>query len=396
MVEGRVVKVLKFGGSSVASPEKIRAVAVRISRERALGHALVVVVSAMGDTTDDLIELAQKVSQTPPDREMDMLLTAGERISMSLLSMALADLGVSALSFTGSQSGIITDNRHGRARIQRILGDRIRSALQEQKVAIVAGFQGVSVEREITTLGRGGSDTTAVALAIALHAESCEIFTDVDGVFSADPRKVLGAKLWPMLPGNLLVELASRGAGVLHVRSAELALEHRLKLRVRNTFQPGEGTQMSMDLSGMEEYRIVGVTADQSRVLLWLEGVSPGVLFEISARHGLSSSSPVWIDGDLCLYVDRTSQNTWKHALQDALVGGHLKAFAFEEDVLPVSVVGYRFLQDGAALNEIIEVLAEQKIPVTMGSASALAVTVGVHRAQADQAVKALHQKFLS
>jgi aspartate kinase len=215
--------VQKYGGTSVGSPERILAVAQRIAYCREQTRGLVVVVSAMGHTTDELIDLAQKVSQNPPRREMDMLLSTGERISMALLSMALSDLGVPAISFTGSQSGIITDGSHRRARIKRILGDRIREAVEAGKVAIVAGFQGVSEQKEITTLGRGGSDTTAVALAAALDADVCEIYTDVDGVFSADPRKVSGAKHLTSLSHDLMVELASRWAGVLHPRSVEVA-----------------------------------------------------------------------------------------------------------------------------------------------------------------------------
>ncbi|NBU21741.1 aspartate kinase, partial [bacterium] len=203
--------VQKFGGTSVGSPERIQKVAERIAHAHQAGNQLVVVVSAMGHTTDELIELAHEVSRQPPHREMDMLLSAGERISMALLSMALADCKVPALSLTGSQTGIITDSSHRRARIQRILGDRVRTALGDGKVVIVAGFQGVSETREITTLGRGGSDTTAVALAAALQAEKCEIYTDVDGVFSADPRLVEDAKVWNQIPHDLMVELATRG-----------------------------------------------------------------------------------------------------------------------------------------------------------------------------------------
>jgi aspartate kinase len=199
--------VQKYGGTSVGSPERIQAVADRVARAKREGKSLVVVVSAMGDTTDELIELAHRISKNPHPREMDMLLTVGERISMALLSMALADRGVPAVSLTGSQTGIITDTGHRRARIRRILGDRVRAALAENKVVIVAGFQGVSEAKEITTLGRGGSDTTAVALASVLGAEACEIFTDVDGVFSADPRIVPEAQLWKRIPHDLMVEI---------------------------------------------------------------------------------------------------------------------------------------------------------------------------------------------
>ena len=229
--------VQKYGGTSVGTPERILAVAQRIARTRAQGHGLVVVVSAMGQSTDELIELAHRVSKDPPHREMDMLLTAGERISMALLSMALADLEVPALSFTGSQSGIITTASHRRARIQRILGDRVRAALADDKVAIVAGFQGVSESKEITTLGRGGSDTTAVALAAALGAERCEIYTDVDGVYSADPRIVPATRgSGPRISHAHMVETGDAGGGgFLHPRSVELAKQFGVPLWVKNS-----------------------------------------------------------------------------------------------------------------------------------------------------------------
>ena len=242
------ILVHKYGGSSVNGPERIRAVAQRIAAARATGHAMVVVVSAMGDSTDHLIALAHQVSPTPSRREMDMLLSTGERVSMALLAMALNDLGVQAISFTGSQSGILTDEAHAHARIVGVKPDRIRAALDAGQVVIVAGFQGVSpVTKEITTLGRGGSDTTAVALAAALGRVRCEIFTDVDGVFTADPRVVPDARLVARMGYRACSALAHLGGRVLHARCVDLAARERVPLAVRSSFRDTTGTEIVED-----------------------------------------------------------------------------------------------------------------------------------------------------
>src|SRR5882724_11949541 len=234
--------VQKFGGTSVADPDRIRAVADHLVRTRRDGSAVVAVVSAMGKTTDDLVRLANDVTRSPGGREMDMLLTSGERISMALLSMAVEDLGQPAVSFTGSQAGILTDTEHGKAKIIEVRGDRIREALAEGKVAIVAGFQGVSTARDITTLGRGGSDTTAVALAAALGADACEIYTDVEGVYTADPRIVPQARKLARVSFDEMLEMAATGGRVLALRSVEFARNHRVKVHVRSSFTWEPGT----------------------------------------------------------------------------------------------------------------------------------------------------------
>src|SRR6202142_3327240 len=258
--------VQKFGGASVADPDRIRAVADHLVRTRRAGNDVVAVVSAMGKTTDDLVRLANDVTRTPGGREMDMLLTAGERISMALLSMAVEDLGQPAVSFTGSQAGIVTDTDHGKAKIIEIRGDRIREALVEGKVAIVAGFQGVSTTRDITTLGRGGSDTTAVALAAALGADVCEIYTDVEGVYTADPRIVPTARKLPRVSFDEMLEMAATGGRVLMLRSVEFARNHHVKVHVRSSFTWAPGTWITeedtaMDaVDAMEQAIISGVT----------------------------------------------------------------------------------------------------------------------------------------
>jgi aspartate kinase len=396
--DSRSLIVQKYGGTSVGSPDRIRSVARRIAKTYGTGTRLVVVVSAMGHTTDELIELAHKITPTPPHREMDMLLTAGERISMALLSMALADLGVPALSFTGSQSGIITDPSHRRARIRRILGDRIRSALAEEKVAIVAGFQGVSETKEITTLGRGGSDTTAVALAAALKAEVCEIYTDVDGVYSADPRVVPGAWLYKSIPHDLMVELASRGAGVLHPRSVELAEQFRVPLRLASSMNQGAGTMIESQKAGMEEFQIVGVTADSGKQLLVVHLARPtvlGALMDATVQGHLSVTAPVFSDGKVQFFVEKDSEAEWKKHLESLVVQGFAKEYEFRSQLVPLTVVGRRFAQDGKAIQQVIEILARNHISVTMGSASSLAITVAVSANHADDGVRALHQELL-
>ncbi|HYN74970.1 MAG TPA: aspartate kinase, partial [Candidatus Limnocylindria bacterium] len=266
--------VQKYGGSSVADAECVKRVARRIVETKRAGYEVVVVVSAMGDSTDELIDLAQQVTPNPAPRELDMLLTAGERISMAVLAMAIADLGQEARSFTGSQAGVITDSVHGRARIIDVTPGRIRGALAEGAVAIVAGFQGVSQDtKDITTLGRGGSDTTAVALAAALGAEVCEIYTDVDGVFSADPRIVSTARRLEHVSYEEMLELAAAGAKVLHLRCVEYARRSNLPIHVRSSFSEREGTWVTNERDDMEQAIISGVAHDRSEAKVTVIGV---------------------------------------------------------------------------------------------------------------------------
>ncbi|HUP55964.1 MAG TPA: aspartate kinase [Bdellovibrionota bacterium] len=395
--------VQKYGGTSVGSPERIRAVARRISRSYVDGTSLVVVVSAMGHTTDELIALAHQVSAEPPHREMDMLLTAGERISMALLSMALADLGIPALSLTGSQSGIITDHSHRRARIRRILGDRIRTALGERKVVIVAGFQGVSEKKEITTLGRGGSDTTAVALAATLGAEVCEIYTDVDGVYSADPRVVPGALRRERIPHDLMVELATRGAGVLHPRSVELAEQAGVRLCVKTSMEEGEMAERAVTKGtivekGLEEYTVAGVTADAEKMLLTVDLCRPtvlGAVMDTAAESHLAVIAPIFSSSRVEFFVERDAEKEWKKHLERLVVEGFVASFELRRELVPLTVVGRRFAQDGKAIQQVIEILARNNISVTMGSASSLAITVAVPATHADDGIRALHDELI-
>jgi aspartate kinase len=358
----------------------------------------------MGHTTDELIDLAHQVSNNPPHREMDMLLTAGERISMALLSMALADRQIPAISLTGSQSGIITDQSHRRARIRRILGDRIRTALGQKTVVIVAGFQGVSETKEVTTLGRGGSDTSAVALAAALGASACEIYTDVNGVYSADPRIVTRARFLKQIPHDLMVEMATRGAGVLHPRSVELAKQSGVRLEVKNSLNQNEGTSVISSSSkerlskGMEEFSIVGVTADQTKILISVTLTRPTILaalWERASRAHLTVVAPLFLNSEVRFFSDRDGDKEWKKILEELSTEGFVKTYELHSEIVPLSVVGDRFSQDGLALQQVIEVLARNQIAVTLGSASALAMTVGIPATHVEEGLKALHAEFL-
>ncbi len=300
--------VQKFGGTSVGDADRIRAVADHIARTRRQGTEVVAVVSAMGKTTDDLIHLANSVSATQPPREYDMLVSTGERISMSLLVMALADLGVDAASFTGSQVGIITDDDHTRAKIREVKGDRLREALAAGKVPVVAGFQGVSAAREITTLGRGGSDATAVALAAVLDADACEIYTDVTGVFTADPRIVPEAHRINRISFEEMLEMAATGGRVLMLRAVEFARNHNVPLHVRSSFTWEPGTWVVEEDADMEEAVVTAVTHDTSEAKVTVSGVPdrPGVAARLFRALA-----------DKSINVDMIVQNTSAHGTTD-------------------------------------------------------------------------------
>jgi aspartate kinase len=393
--------VQKYGGTSVGSPEKIRAVAARIARTRQLGHPMVVVVSAMGHTTDELLSLAQQVSQNPPHREIDMLLSTGERISMALLSMALADLGVPAISLTGSQSGIITDQSHRRARILEIRGDRISSGLEQGKVVIVAGFQGVSRDKEITTLGRGGSDTTAVAIAAAFGASACEIYTDVDGVYSADPRWVKEARLYADLDSRHMVELAVLGAGVLHPRSVQLAAQHQVPLWVKNSHSEvhlGTQIQWGSTTRGVEEFSVVGVTSDSSRVEVRIELARESLLeslWSMTQSHHWSMIGVRSWGAQVQFWIEKEFSGEWHAELNRMASDGYLKKFEIIENCVPLSIVGSRLTQDGRALFESVNALRENGIEVSSTLASSHSITLGIRGSQSQEAIQVLHRLWI-
>jgi aspartate kinase len=400
--------VQKYGGTSVADPERMRNVARHIAATRANGHQLVVVVSAMGKATDNLLQLAHQVSANPPSREMDMLLTTGERISMALLCMALHDAGVDAVSFTGSQVGIITDTVHTKAKILEVKGDRVRAALADNKVAVVAGFQGISTAKEITTLGRGGSDTTAVALAAALEADSCEIYTDVTGVFTADPRVVPQARKVPVLQFDEMLEMAGAGSKVLALRSVEFARNHDVPIHVRSSFTWEEGTWVvgrhHERMKNMEEPVISGVVQDASESKITVLAVPdrPGVSADIFEALALANVNVDMIvqntstsgSTDISFTVPKadvaTAEPIVSRIARDLRAGG----VNHDDDIAKVSLVGAGMKTSPGVAAKMFRVLADNGVNIEMISTSTIRVSVVVRAAMMQTAVQALHTAF--
>ncbi len=396
--------VQKFGGTSVADADRIRAVADHVARTRRGGDGVVVVVSAMGKMTDDLIRLADDVSRVQPDREVDMLLSAGERISMALLCMALAERGVEATSYTGSQAGIITDATHTRAKILEVRADRLRATIEGGGVPVVAGFQGVSVERDVTTLGRGGSDLTAVALAAVLHAATCEIYTDVPGVFSADPRLVPAAHRLPKVSFEEMLEMAATGGRVLNLRAVEFARNHGVPLHVRSSFTWEPGTRIDDEEEGMEQAVVTAVTHDESEAKVTVVGVPdrPGVAARLF--RGLAERN---------VNVDMIVQNTSVHGTTDisftvpspdlrvstevcdALVP-ELGAISVtsDDDVARVSLIGAGMQSTPGVTALTFETLAANGINIEMISTSTIRISCVIRAKDVEVAVRALHEAF--
>ena len=393
--------VQKYGGTSVGSPERIHHVAERIVRTRRGGADLVVVVSAMGDATDDLIDLARQVSPRSHPREMDMLLTAGERISMALVSMAVNDRGQEAVSFTGSQSGIVTDASHTRAKILEVKADRIREELRRGRVVIVAGFQGVSKDREVTTLGRGGSDTTAVALAAALEATECEIYTDVDGVYTSDPRIVPGARKISRLSYDEMLELASLGAKVLHNRSVEIARRFNVPIHVRSSFNWNEGSRVARGDS-MEQVIIRGIAHDTDVAKIALVGVPdrPGVaseIFQAVGGQGVNVRMIVQASGadgknDVTFTVGSHEVNTVLPVLEEVRKKIGARAFLYDPDVAMLSVVGEGLATSPGTAGRVFSALAAAGVNIDLISTSSITITCVVRQADAERAVRSLHE----
>lgn len=386
----------------------MRNVAKHIAATRARGIDVVAVVSAMGKATDNLVDLARQVSSNPQGREMDMLLTTGERISMSLLCMALHDVGCEAMSFTGSQVGIITDTSHTKAKILEIKGDRVREALAAGKVAVVAGFQGVSTDREITTLGRGGSDTTAVALAAALQADACEIYTDVTGVFSADPRLVPQARKLLELSFDEMLEMAGAGSKVLALRAVEFARNHNVPIQVRSSFTWEEGTWVrGIDEERkrkMEEPIISGVVHDVGEAKMTLLGVPdrPGVsalLFESLARANVNVDMIVQntsIDGTTDISFTLPTADIFIAEPILKTVGDEVGATGInkDENIVKLSLVGAGMKSSPGIAAKMFRVLADNSVNIEMISTSTIRISVVVERSQLEKAVRALHTAF--
>ena len=396
--------VQKYGGTSVADPDRIRAVAENVAFTRRHGHDVVVVVSAMGKSTDNLVSLAEAVSKTRPGREMDMLLTTGERVSMALVCMALADLGVDAVSFTGSQVGIITDTVHGKAKILEVKGDRVRHAIAEGKVAVVAGFQGVSIDNEITTLGRGGSDTTAVALAAALGAQSCEIYTDVTGVFSADPRIVPQARKLARISFEEMLEMAGAGSKVLALRSAEFARNHNVALHVRSSFTWEPGTWVTAEEPSVEDPIISGIVQDvnQSKVTVLSVPDRPGIsaaLFEPLAAANVNVDMIVQNtsnDGktDISFTVPKADMRIAEEIVARVAADVGAAGVTHLTDIAKVSLVGAGMKTSPGIAAKMFRVLADENINIEMISTSTIRISVVVAASSAEQACQALHRAF--
>jgi aspartate kinase len=408
--------VQKYGGSSVADAASIKRVARRIVDTKKAGHDVVVVVSAMGDSTDELLDLAEQVSPLPPARELDMLLTAGERISMALVAMAISDLGAEARSYTGSQAGLITDSAHGAARIIDVTPGRIRQAIDEGAIPIVAGFQGVAQDtKDITTLGRGGSDTTAVALAAALEAEVCEIYTDVDGVFSADPRVVPAARQVPYITYEEMLELAAVGAKVLHLRCVEYARRFDLPIHVRSSFSQRTGTMvMSPEAieaaiaegSAMEQPIISGVAADVNDAKITVVGVpdKPGEAAAIFKALAVASINVDMIvqnvsaastgRTDVTFTCPQGSAPTAMKALDAQRESIGFEALRVDDQIAKVSLVGAGMRSHPGVSATFFEALADASINVEMISTSEIRISVVTRVDDAQRAVQALHTAF--
>jgi aspartate kinase len=399
--------VQKYGGTSVADPERIRAVADHVAYTAGRGERVAVVVSAMGKSTDNLIKLANDVSSTHPGRELDMLLTTGERVTMSLLCMALADRGIDAMSFTGSQVGIITDTAHGKAKIIEVKGDRLREALSAGRVCVVAGFQGVSVDKEITTLGRGGSDTTAVALAAALGADACEIYTDVTGVFSADPRIVPEARKLARVSFDEMLEMAGAGSKVLALRSVEFARNHGVPLHVRSSFTWEPGTWVLFndeEEPAMEDPIISGVVTDLSDAKVTVLGVPdrPGIsaaLFEPLAEANVNVDMIVQntsIEGitDISFTVPIADLGVAEGIVEQVATSIGSSGVSHDRDIAKLSLVGAGMKTSPGIAAKMFRVLADEGVNIEMISTSTIRISVVIAGADLERAARVLHSAF--
>jgi len=382
--------VMKFGGTSVGDPNKIRAVARRIAAARERGSRVVAVLSAMGQTTDELVALAHRVSARPKPRELDMLISVGERISCALAAMAIHDLGLEAISLTGSQAGIVTDTVHGRAKIVDVRARRIHEALDRGQIVLVAGFQGVSTDYDITTLGRGGSDTTAVAIAAALGAESCDIYTDVDGVFTADPRLVPNARKLTRLTYDEMLELAASGARVLQLRSVEFARNHNVTLHVRSTFTDAEGTWIREEDEQMLEKAIIsGVTHTTEETVYRLEGISAAALFGALAEASVNVDTIVQTSAEIVFSAPADERPEVEAVLERLGV-----QWTARDDLGKVSLIGAGMKSHPGIAARTFATLDAEGIPVQVVVTSPIKIACHVPSELVGRAVRALHEAF--
>jgi aspartate kinase len=382
--------VMKFGGTSVADPEKLKNVARRLVTAREAGTRVVAVLSAMGRTTDELLDLAQQISNSPDPRELDMLVSVGERISCALAAMAIHDLGHEAISLTGSQAGIVTDTVHGKAKIVDVRARRIHEALDRDEIVLVAGFQGVSSEHEVTTLGRGGSDTTAVALAAALGADVCEVYTDVDGVFSADPRLVPNARKLDVLFFEEMLEMASSGARVMATRSIEVARSHNVQLHVRSTFTDAPGTWIrEEDEKMLEKALISGVVHQRQETVYSVDGVPPAKLFAALADASVNVDTIVQTGSEIVFSAPVEDKPDATRALDSLGV-----RWTARDDLGKVSLVGAGMKSHPGVAAKTFAILEEAGIEAPIVSTSPIKIACHVASADVDRAVAALHEAF--
>lgn len=395
--------VQKFGGSSVANWAKVENVARRVTDTYKEGNSVVVVVSAQGDTTDDFLEKAAEINTNPSKREMDVLLSAGEQISMALLAMAIEKIGCPVISLTGWQAGIHTNSVYGAARISTINTERIERELDMKRIVIVAGFQGINKYDDITTLGRGGSDTTAVALAAALKADKCEIYTDVDGVYTADPRIVKDAKKLKDVSYDEMLELASLGANVLHNRSVELALKYNVKLEVKSSFEKVDGTVVK-EVKNVEKMLVRGVARDNDVARISIVGIdnTPGKafrVFSLLAKHNINVDVILQSVGrhdtkDISFTVSENQLDAAVAVINDNLDTIGAESVEYNKDISKVSIVGSGMVSNPGVAAKMFEALYEAHININMISTSEIKVSVLIDQKDAENAVRAIHDKF--
>ena len=398
--------VQKFGGSSVADAQKVNRVAGIIADSYRDGNDMVVVLSAQGDTTDDLLEKAAEINPNPSKREMDMLLSTGEQISIALMAMALERLGVPVVSLLGWQIGLVTDSRYGSARIKRVDAERIRRELDKRRIVIVAGFQGVNKYDDVTTLGRGGSDTTAVAIAASLHADLCQIFTDVEGVYTADPRKVEGAKKLNEITYDEMLELASLGAQVLHNRSVEMAKRYNVNLEVLSSYVRKPGTKVKEVVKQVEQMKISGIAKDCNVARISVVGLSdePGAAFKV---FSVLAKKKINVDiilqsygknntNDISFTVAKADMDAAREVIEQYRESIRYESVNVCDNVAKVSIVGAGMMSSAGIAAMMFEALSAQKINIQMISTSEIKVSVLIDQAYADRAVQAIHDKFFA
>ncbi len=397
--------VQKFGGSSVADAAKVMNVAERVTETYKAGNQVVVVVSAQGDTTDDLIEKANEINPNASKRELDMLLSSGEQISIALLAMAIEKIGCPVLSLTGWQAGFNTNNVSGSARIKKIDTERVRAAVDQKQIVVVAGFQGINKYDDITTLGRGGSDTSAVAIAAALHADKCEIYTDVDGVYTADPRICSTAKKLDEITYDEMLELASLGANVLHNRSVEMAKKYNVKLEVKSSFERVPGTIVK-EVVNMEKMLIRGVTRDNNVARIGVIGLehTPGVAFRIFselAKENINVDMILQSVGrggtkDIAFTVTRENEEKTLEVLEGLRGALKYEKLDHRDDLSKVSIVGAGMVNNPGVAAKMFEALYDNNINIHMIATSEIKVSVLIKLDNAEKAVKVIHDKFIS